>query len=364
MRVPPLDLVKQHQPLRDEILSAVTNVLDSGQFILGPVVEQFEKNTADYCQTEYAVGMSSGTDALIAALMALDIGPGDEVIIPTFTFYATAGSVWRVGATPVFADIDPVTFNIDTASLESLITVKTKAIMPVHLFGQCADMDPIINLANQYSLFIIEDAAQAIGSEYHGQRAGGIGHIGCLSYYPTKNLGGAGDSGMCTTNDEELAQKLKQARLHGQTDVYHHEFVGGNFRIDPLQAAILDIKLKHLDDYAAARIKRAQHYLDVLADSPLTLPNKDEGHVYNQFTVRAPKRDELRNHLREQGVFSGIYYPLPLHLQPCFAALGKVEGDFPIAEQASKEVLSLPIFPEMTDEQQQLVVDGINTFYN
>lgn len=363
MPVPPLDLLKQHAPIRAEIGRAIDTVLDSGRYVLGPVVEQFEANLAAYCGAKHAIGMSSGTDALLAALMACEIGPGDEVIVPTFTFFATAGVVWRVGATPVFVDVLPDSFNIDPDAVEHAVTERTKAIIPVHLFGRCADMDRLMSIAHRRGLLVIEDAAQAIGARYGELQAGGIGHIGCYSFYPTKNLGGIGDSGMVVTNDDSLAARLRQIRVHGQSDLYRHEVVGGNFRIDPIQAAVLDVKLKHLDAYAAARFAAAERYDRLLADLPITRPAIVPGHVFNQYTIRAPSREALRERLRQGGIGHGVYYPLPLHLQPCFASLGCRRGQLPVAETAADEVISLPIYPEITEAQQDEVAGVLRAFY-
>ncbi|MBI1371248.1 MAG: aminotransferase class I/II-fold pyridoxal phosphate-dependent enzyme [Phycisphaera sp.] len=365
MAVPMLDLSAENGPLKDELRAAFDAILDTNQFILGKAVDAFEKALASYCGVEHAIGISSGTDALLVALMALEIGPGDEVLCPTFTFFATAGVVHRVGATPVFVDIDPATFNIDVAAAEAAITERTKAIIPVHLFGRCADMTAVSAMAARRGIEVIEDAAQSIGAKHGDRTCGSIGRVGCLSFYPTKNLGGVGDSGAVLTNDADLAQRIRQLRLHGQTDEYRHEYVGGNFRIDGLQAAAMSVKLPHLDGYTAGRRAAASRYADLLADTPLTLPADDTHglHVFNQYTVRAPQREGLMQHLKATGIGHKVYYPLPLHLQPCFAYLGYEAGRLPAAEAASREVVSLPMFPTLTAEQQRETAAAIAGFY-
>lgn len=367
MPVPLLDLAAHHAPLLDDIRAAVDAVMVKNAFVLGFATDAFEANLADACGVAHAIGCSSGTDALLMALMAYDIGPGDEVIVPAFTFFATAGVVHRLGATPVFVDIDPDTFNADPTAVEAAITANTKAIMPVHLYGQCADMGAIATIAAKHGLPVIEDAAQAIGARYDDQPAGSIGEIGCLSFYPTKNLGAFGDAGAVLTNNDTLADRLRQMRLHGQSDEYRHETVGGNFRIDGIQSAALDVKLKRLDEYGDARRAAAARYHELLADTPLTLPREADRrhHVYNQFTVRVSdgRRDAFSAHLSEHGIGNRVYYPLCLHLQPCFNRHGGAPGDCPEAERASEEVLSLPMFPELTEGQQDEVSAAVHSFF-
>lgn len=365
MSVPMLDIAAENQAIAEAVRQRIDAVISTNQFILGKAVVELERALATRCGVHHAIGVSSGTDALLVALMALEIGPGDEVIVPPFTFFATAGVVHRVGATPVFVDIDPVTFNIDPAAIEAAITDKTRAIIPVHLFGQCADMTAIMKIAEAHDLYVIEDAAQAIGAKDHGRPAGSIGHIGCLSFYPTKNLGGFGDSGAVLTDNSELAQKMRHIRLHGQTDEYRHQYVGGNFRIDGIQAAALVVKIEHLDTYEAGRRAAAGRYQAMLCDEPLTLPTASEGqhHVYNQYTVRSQRRDELCAHLKANQIGHKVYYPLALHLQPCFAHLGYEPGQLPVSEAATAQVVSLPMFPTLTAEQQERVAAVIDEFY-
>lgn len=365
MGVPLLDSSRSHAAIADELRAEFESILESGMFILGPKVGEFECDMAGFNESKHAIGMSSGTDALIAAMMALDIEPGDEVIVPAFTFFATGGCVWRIGAKPVFVDIDPVTFNLDPAAVDAAITDRTRAIAPVHLYGQCADMDAIMAIAKKHDLHVIEDAAQAIGARFDGKRAGTFGDVGCISFYPTKNLGAFGDAGLCLTDSDELAKKMTIIRLHGQVDAYRHAVVGGNFRIDAFQAAVLRVKLRHLDAYNAARQAIAARYLDELADLPLSLPQTDERceHVWHQFTVRAENRDALTEHLKSHGIGHKVYYPLPLHLQPCFAPLGYQRGDLPHCELAAEQVLSLPIFPDLTEAMQDEVITVIKRYY-
>ena len=372
MQVPLLDLRAQYAPLKPAIMSAFEEISDSQRFILGPKVEAFEQEMAAYCRTAGAVGVSSGSDALIIALMAEGIGHGDEVITTPFTFFATVGAIVRVGATPVFADIDPVTFNIDPAAVESKITAHTKAIIPVHLFGQAANMDPIMELARKHDLIVIEDACQAIGAEYKGRRVGSIGTYGAFSFFPSKNLGCFGDGGAVSCNDPDRIKKLKIFRNHGQSNTYFHEYVGGNFRIDALQAAILSIKLKCLDSWSEARRHNAADYRERFAAAGLsylvTLPQEapyQVRHIYNQFCIRIPggKRDALKQFLAEHEVGCAVYYPLSLHLQPCFKQLGGKVGDYPVSEQVSQEIMALPIYGETTIEQRQYVVDTIAEFF-
>lgn len=366
MKVPLLDLKAHHGPLREELLGALARVADSGHFIMGPEVEGLERETAAYCGCRFAVGVSSGSDALIIALMALGVGPGDEVITSTFSFFATAGAIARVGAKPVFVDIDPKTFNIDVSQLKP--TAKTKCIIPVHLYGQCADMDAVLKAASKAGIPVLEDAAQAIGAQWRGKAAGTMGAAGCLSFFPTKNLGALGDAGMVLTNDEALAHRLKLLRNHGAEPKYYHKVVGGNFRLDALQAAALRVKLPHLEGWHDARRENAARYRELFGKSklPVELPFAGEGrreHIFNQFVVRAPKRDELRAFLKEEGIDTEIYYPVPLHLQECFAYVGGKPGGLPQAERAARDTLALPIYPELADEQQAYVVDAITRFY-
>ncbi len=368
--VPLLDLKAQYQSIREEIESAVKEVMESQYFILGPNVKKFEEHIAEYCQTKYAVGVSSGTDALLIALMAADIKPGDEVITTTYSFFATAGSISRLNAKPVFVDIDPVTFNIDPAAVEQAITDKTKAIIPVHLYGQTADMDPILKIAEEHNLIVIEDAAQAIGSEYKGgKRAGSMGDMGCFSFFPSKNLGGFGDGGIVTTSDEALYEKLLYLRNHGAHPKYYHRMIGGNFRLDAIQAVVLDIKLKYLDDWTAGRQKNAQYYREGFSKRELgsyvTTPSAQNGyrHIYNQFILRVQSRDDLLQHLKNNNIGSEIYYPVTFNNQECFRYLGYAQGDFPYAEKAASETIAIPIYPELTDEQKDYVMDTIRDFY-
>ena len=354
MQVPLLDLRQQYTgPLRDEIRAAIDQVCDNQALILGPAVESFEADLAKYCGAKHAIGVSSGTDALLIAMMALDLKPGDEVIVPAFTFFATAGCVARTGATPVFVDIDPKTFNLDVSKIEAAITAKTKAIVPVDLFGQIADLEAVNAIAKKHNLTVIEDAAQAIGAKRNGHAACSQTAFGCLSFYPTKNLGAFGDAGAVTTNDDELAVKLKKLRVHGSGHTYYHEMIGGMFRLAAIQAAVLKVKLKYLDGWHAARRRHAAIYNAVLADSRVVTPTIAAGNesIYNQYVVRVPNRDATKAKLAEKGVGSAVYYPLGLHLQTCFQHLSHRPGDFPETERASSEVLALPVYPELTDEQ-------------
>jgi len=363
MQVPLLDLKTQYETIRDEVLAAVSEVLESQQCIGGPKVAELEEKIAALSDCKYAVGASSGTDAILNSLMSLDIGPGDEVITTPFTFFATVGCIVRTGAKPVFVDIDPRTFNINPELIESAITKKTKAIMPVHLFGQVADMDPIMEVASKYNLAVIEDAAQSITSTYKGRKAGSVGIVGCFSFFPSKNLGCAGDGGMIVTKDEDLYNRLKIMRNHGANPKYYHKFVGGNFRLDPIQAAVLLVKLPHLDDWSQARRGNAAYYdgkfAGTVVETPYIAP--DCLSIYNQYVIRVPKRDELFAYLKERDIGCEIYYPRPMHLQECFAHLGYSKGDFPEAEKAAKEVLALPIYPELTIHQQEYVVETIES---
>lgn len=362
--VPFISLVAQHQTIAHEVTAAVGRVLAEQKFILGQEVSELETEIAKYCDSRSAIGCASGTDALILALMALGVGPGDEVITSPFTFFATASSICRLGATPVFVDIDPTTYNVDPEAVEAAITPRTKAIMPIHLFGLCADMERLWRIAVRHGVSIVEDACQAIGAEYRGRRAGVLGTIGCFSFFPTKNLGGAGDGGILTTDDSDLAKQLRRLRVHGDAGNYHHMEIGLNSRLDAIQAAILRIKLKHLDQWTEARRRNAQTYRDLFAAYSLTdemaLPvePREYKHVYNQFTVRIPggRRDGVQQRLRANHVGAMVYYPIPLHMQPCFAHLGHRVGEFPEAEAASREVLSLPVYPEMPAHHAELVV--------
>lgn len=371
MRVPLLDLQAQYATIRDEIRPVIERVIESQQFILGAEVEAFEQEIAAYCGAKYAVGVSSGTDALLLALMAAGIGEGDEVITTPYSFIATATAISRVGAIPVFVDIDPVTYNMDPAAIEDEITNSTKAIIPVHLFGQCANMKPILDLAKQYKILVIEDAAQAIGAEcvVSGKKpvkAGMMGDFGCFSFFPSKNLGGFGDGGLVTTNDEALATRVKQLRQHGGADKYRNTMIGINGRLDALQAAVLRVKLAHLDSWSAARREHADDYTKALqhvagVQTPVTAAGNV--HIYNQYSLRVQKRDELQAALNQQEIGNAIYYPIPLHLQECYRELKYQEGDFPAAEQAAKEAIALPVYPELTKAQQDHVIETIQAFY-
>jgi dTDP-4-amino-4,6-dideoxygalactose transaminase len=367
--VPLLDLKAQYEPLRREILDAVTRVCDSQRFIHGPEVEGLEREVEAYLGVQHAIGVSSGTDALLAALMALGIGAGDEVVTSTYSFFATAGCVARLGARPVLVDIDPATYNIDANAAAAAITSRTRAIIPVHLFGQSADLMPIINAGIRHGVPVIEDAAQAIGAKYHDHSLGGFGTIGCFSFFPSKNLGAFGDAGIVTTNDPALGRQLRLLRNHGMEPKYFHHLVGGNFRLDALQAAVLRVKLPHLDTWTAGRQRNAARYRALFADARLTdtvrLPIEapERTHIYNQFVVRVPERDRLKARLDAAGIGTEVYYPIPFHLQKCFASLGYAPGAFPEAEAAANESLALPIYPELTETQQATVVDAIKSFY-
>ncbi len=376
MKVPFFDLKPQSLSLKEEIWSAFEEVFETQQFILGPQVQVLEKMIAQYCSTPFAIGVASGSDALLLSLMALGIGPGDEVILPPFTFFATAGSVSRIGAFPAFVDIDPLTYNIDPAKIEEKITKRTKAIIPVHLFGQCADMDPILEIAMRRNLFVIEDAAQALGAEYKpsveskGRRAGQMGDLGCFSFYPTKNLGAFGDAGMVVANDPILAEKVRLLRVHGSQPKYYHKWIGINSRLDTIQAAILLVKFKHLEEWTRARQTLAKRYEELFRElcsfvEEIRLPSIQyyNRHIFNQYVIRVPKRDLLRNFLTQVGIGTDIYYPLPLHLQECFSSLNYRSKDFPVSEKAAQETLALPIFPELTVAQQEKVVNQIRAFY-
>lgn len=365
MNVPLLDLRTQYARYKEEIDAAIRRVVESGIFILGPEVSAFEEEFAAYCGARHAIGVASGTAALFLALKALDIGPGDEVITTPFSFFATASTIAHTGATPVFADIDPRTYNLDPKAVEQAVTSRTKAIIVVHLFGQPADMDPLLEIARAHRLWVIEDAAQAHGAEYKGQRVGSIGDVACFSFYPTKNLGGFGDGGAVVTNNEEIAEKVRLLYNHGQDRKYHYSLLGYGERLDALQAAILRAKLSHLDAWNEARRAAAHRYNALLAGTSVTLPHEEPHvrHVYHCYTIRTRRRDEAVAYLREQGIGVAVHYPIPLHLQPAFSYLGLKEGTFPVAEQAAREVMSLPIYPEITGEQQAYVVENLRKFF-
>jgi dTDP-4-amino-4,6-dideoxygalactose transaminase len=376
MDVPFLDLKAQYQHIKDEIDQAVSEVISEQLFILGPKVEALEEAIAAYSSARYGIGVASGSDALTLSLMSLGVGVGDEVITTPFTFFATAGSISRVGATPIFVDIDPRTYNLDTAHIPERITPQTKAIIPVHLFGQSADMEVIKEIAHGNNLRIIEDAAQAIGSDYIKnsalpQRVGSIGDVGCFSFYPSKNLGGFGDGGMVTTNDDELANRLKLLRVHGASSKYYYQCIGINSRLGALQAAVLLVKFRYLEEWTTKRLKNAAYYDQLFneihyQDLDIAIPyvQYNNRHIYNQYVIRVPKRDDLRDFLAQEGIGSDVYYPLPLHLQECYKELGYGAGDFPHAEQAARGTLALPIYPELTPEQQEYVVSKIEEFFH
>lgn len=368
-KVPLVDLKAQYAPIRSDVLQAMTRVCDAQRFILGPEVEALERELEAFLGVPHAIGVSSGTDALLAALMALGVGAGDEVITSPFSFFATAGSIARLGARPVFVDIDPATYNLDPAGIASVVTAKTKAIIPVHLFGQSAEMMPILESAARAGVSVVEDAAQAVGARYRGRPVGSLGAIGCFSFFPTKNLGAFGDGGLVTTRDAALARSMRAIRQHGGDVKYHHETVGANFRLDALQAAILRVKLPYLQGWTSARQRNAARYEALFAGADLTstvrLPARaaERTHIYNQFVIGVPERDRLRAYLQTQGIGTEVYYPVPLHLQPCFRGLGYARGAFPMAEAAAGEVLALPIYAELTDDQQAWVVEAIRTFF-
>jgi dTDP-4-amino-4,6-dideoxygalactose transaminase len=364
VKVPLLDLKAQYATIKNDVLTAVEEVLDSQVCIGGPKVAEIEQKVAAISDCKFAVGVSSGTDALLASLMALNIGPGDEVITTSFTFFATAGSISRTGALPVFVDIDPRTYNLDPSKIEAAITGRTKAIIPVHLYGQMCDMDPIMEVAAKHNLYVIEDAAQAISATYKGRKAGSIGIVGCFSFFPSKNLGGAGDGGMIVTNDPALHERLVAMRSHGSKPKYYHKFVGGNFRLDPLQAAILLVKLPHLGDWSEARRRNAAFYDRAFASSGVQTPwiSPDCVSIFNQYTIRVSNRDSLVQALKQEGIGSEIYYPLPMHEQECFA--GKCRAIRPLRESeiASQSVLALPIYPELAQDQLDCVVESVLRF--
>ena len=393
MKVPLLDLKAQYLTIKPELDSAVAEVMASQHFILGPQVQECEKAIAGYSRCAHAVGVSSGTDALLICLMAEGIGVGDEVITTPYTFFATAGAIARVGATPVFVDIEPATYNLDPAQIASRITTRTRAIIPVHLYGQMADMDAVMEIAAKHNLVVIEDAAQAIGAEHNGRRAGSIGHYGCFSFFPSKNLGAAGDAGMVVTNDARRAENLVRFRAHGSKPKYYHKVIGGNFRLDTLQAAVVSAKLKHLDEWTLARQRNARRYDELFQASGLAVADSSryaatkspaasaghpspngavhlylpkvatDRHIFNQYVIRTARRDALKAALAQNEVGTEIYYPVPMHLQECFASLGRGAGSFPESESAAKETLALPIYPELTDQQAEHVVRCVRDFF-
>jgi dTDP-4-amino-4,6-dideoxygalactose transaminase len=385
MKVPLLDLKAQYKQIKKELDEALIRVAESQYFILGPEVDNLEKAMCEYLECKASIGVSSGTDALLVALMGIDLQPGDEVILPTYSFFATAGVVSRLNAKPVFCDVDPVTFNIDPSKIEELITEKTKAITPVHLYGQSADMDPIMDIAKRHNLAVIEDAAQSIGTQYKdGRNTGTIGDAGCFSFFPSKNLGGFGDGGLVSAMDEELAEKIKILRVHGGKPKYYHRIIGGNFRLDAIQAAVINVKFPYLDSWSKQRQKNADLYTSLFVDRGLAsgegivefssdervlLPKaiyKSEDvpryHIYNQYVIRVEKRDELRDFLKEKEIGTEIYYPVPFHLQDCFQYIGNKKGDFPVAEFCAEKSVALPIYPELTNEQIEYTVDCIKEF--
>jgi len=364
MSVPLLDLRAQYADIKAELDQAVHRVLESTRFIGGPEVAGLEEEVARYCRSAHAIGCASGTDALLLALRVLDIGPGDEVVTSAFSFFASAGTIANVGARPVFVDIDPRAFNLDPHRLEAAITPATKAVMPVHLFGQCCDLTAVQAVCDKHQLWLIEDAAQAIGSEWEGRRAGSVGDFGCFSFFPSKNLGGAGDGGMVTANDAARAERLRLLREHGSKPKYHHAIIGTNSRLDAIQAAILRVKLRHLDRWSEARARNAALYDRLFEGAHLVRPYHDPRtrHIYNQYVIRVRDRDGLRAHLTERGIASEIYYPVPLHLQECFAPLGYRAGDMRESEEAAREVLALPIYPELTEEQIRYVAAAVRDF--
>lgn len=371
MNVPLLDLKEQNDALRPEIDAALGRVLDTNSFILGGEVAALENELAAYCRVKHAIGCASGSDAILLALMALDVGPGDEVVTTPYSFFATVSSITRLGATPVFVDIEPDTYNIDAAQIEAKMTPRTKAIEPVHLYGQCADMVAINEIAAKHHVAVIEDAAQAIGAEENNTRAGALGEIGCFSFYPSKNLGGMGDGGFLTTNDDALAAKLRALRVHGAAEKYYHKYIGLNSRLDGFQGAVLRVKLPYLDAWASRRRQNAANYRELFESHGLTeqitLPVERDyaKHIYNQYVIRVPnRRDDLRERLTQRGVGTDIYYPVPLHLQECFGYLGHKTGDFHESEKAANETLALPIFPELKREQLEFVVETIAEFFN
>jgi dTDP-4-amino-4,6-dideoxygalactose transaminase len=372
MNVPLLDLKAQYLAIKADVDAAVAEVLESQHFILGPVVERCEQAIARYCACAHGVGVSSGTDALLACLMAEHIGPGDEVITTPYTFFATAGAIARVGATPVFVDIDPSTYNLNTAGIRARVTQRTRAIIPVHLYGQMADMEGVMAIAEKHGLIVIEDAAQAIGAEHAGRRAGSIGHYGCVSFFPSKNLGAAGDAGMVVTNDPERADRLKCLRAHGARPKYHHTLLGGNFRLDAIQAAVVSAKLPYLDTWTAARQRNAKQYDRLFREAGLASEGPQQSrriglptvmtdrHIFNQYVIRVSRRDEVQTALKARGIGTEVYYPVPMHLQECLAYLGGRAGAFPESERAARETLAIPIHPELSESQARYVVDALH----
>jgi dTDP-4-amino-4,6-dideoxygalactose transaminase len=360
-----LDLRRQYKQIKSEVDKAVLEVLDHTRYIIGPEVTRFEEEVAAYCGTKYAVGVASGTDALLIALRACGIKEGDEVITSTFSFFASAGVISRLGAKPVFVDIEPRTYNLNPELIENAITENTRVIMPVHIFGQCADMDPILEIARKHNLMVVEDAAQAIGAKYKGRMAGAMGDFGCFSFYPTKNLGGAGDGGMIISNYQDKQTFVKSLRNHGANPKYYHSYIGYNSRLDSIQAAILSVKLKYLNQWTEGRRANAAHYNQALASLSLVTPTETEGnhHIYNQYTIATEKRDELMEYLKAREIDSMIYYPLPLHEQLCYKYLGYRPEDLPVAEKASKQVLSIPIFPDLSEEEKQFVTETFSEFF-
>lgn len=374
MQIPLLDLKAQYSAIQAEIEAALKEVMESQHFILGPKVAECEQAIAQYSGCSHAVGVSSGSDALLACLMAENIGPGNEVITTPYTFFATVGAIARVGATPIFVDIDPTTYNFDVSQIWSKVTSKTRAIIPVHLYGQMAAMDTVMDVAQKYGLVVIEDAAQAIGAENSGRRAGSIGHYGCFSFFPSKNLGAAGDAGMVVTNDVERAEKLKCLRSHGSKPKYHHRIIGGNFRLDALQAAVISTKFKHLDQWTAARQRNAKKYDQLFWEAGLATADKGSAHlslpsvvtdrhIFNQYVIRVSCRNQLQTALQQRGIGTEVYYPIPAHLQECFAYLGQGVGSYPESERAANETLALPIYPELSEAQIRYVVESIREFF-
>ena len=367
MNVPLLDLQTQYASLRDEMRQAIDRVFESQRFVLGEEVQKLEASIAAYCETKHAVACASGSDAVLLALMALDLGPGDEVITTPFTFFATGAAITRLGARPVFVDIDPSSYNIDVAQVATAITERTKAFLPVHLYGQCVEMDALLELSKQHGIPIIEDAAQAIGATDRGDRAGSMGLMGSFSFYPTKNLGGAGDGGILTTSDDDVAERLRRLRNHGGRNEYQHEEVGINSRLDELQAAVLNVKMQYLDKWSDERARKAAVYDELLDDTPFELitpsVREEARHIYHQYVIRVPQyRDALMEHLKQHGVGTKVYYPIPLHRQECFAYLGYREGEFPESERAARETFALPAYPELGETQQAYVVETIKSF--
>jgi len=364
MKVPLLDLTRQYRTIEGEIDQAVHKVLNHGLFILGPEVKNFEEKVTQYCGTKFAIGVASGTDALLLSLKAIGVGFGDEVIVPSFTFYATAGVVTRLGAKVAFVDVNPSTYNIDPTLIEKKITKKTKAIIPVHLFGQCADMDPIMQIARKHNLKVIEDAAQAISAKYEGRKAGSLGDLGCFSFFPSKNLGGAGDGGMVVTDDADLAGKIELLRKLGAQRKYFHQVIGYNSRLDTLQAAVLEVKLKYLDEWSKKRREHAEIYNEAFGNLNIVTPKEESRnyHIYNQYTIALKNRNGLEEHLTKNEIGHDIYYPLPMHLQECYKDLGYKVGDLPLSEKCSKEVISLPVFPELTRDEQSFVIAKVEEF--